>query len=205
MKSGKLDVVVTSRAAECNALWIINHLRSQVYRDLLGRVTYLPITNRNQEEWSCEVQNHSFSILYHSKHQGRINLTDVTDSLYDLELQELSKTLGRGNVMVVVDDLQKSDEEEKQRILKNQPSISRWASQLLLFAENEKNPISTQKQQVLLQTFQTEEGHTCGGNRMFDIFCSQKIVQEERNLLDVTTGGPAGTYHTRQSLGNLSK
>ncbi|KAG8539771.1 hypothetical protein GDO81_021708 [Engystomops pustulosus] len=155
MKSGKLDVVVTSRAAECNALWIINHLRSQVYRDLLGRVTYLPITNRNQEEWSCEVQNHSFSILYHSKHQGRINLTDVTDSLYDLELQELSKTLGRGNVMVVVDDLQKSDEEEKQRILKNQPSISRWASQLLLFAENEKNPISTQKQQVLLQTFQT--------------------------------------------------
>ncbi|KAG8539730.1 hypothetical protein GDO81_020461 [Engystomops pustulosus] len=155
MKSGKLDVVVTSRAAECNALWIINHLRSQVYRDLLGRVTYLPITNRNQEEWSCEVQNHSFSILYHSKHQGRINLTDVTDSLYDLELQELSKTLGRGNVMVVVDDLQKSDEEEKQRILKNQPSISQWASQLLLFAENEKNPISTQKQQVLLQTFQT--------------------------------------------------
>ncbi|XP_066433163.1 uncharacterized protein [Eleutherodactylus coqui] len=154
MKSGKLDVAVTSRAAEANALWMINHLRSQTYRDLLGRVTYLPISNTNQAEWRSEMQKQSFSILYHSRHQGRINLTDVTDSLYDRELQELSDTLGRDNVMVVVDDLLKSDEEEKKRILKNQTSLDRWASQLVLFAENEKNPIPAHKQQVLLQTFQ---------------------------------------------------
>lgn len=96
MKSGKLDVAVTSRAAEVNAQWLINHLRSPTYRGLLGRVTYLPISNRNQAEWRSEMRGHSFSILYHSKNQGRINLTDVTDSLYDLELQELSETLGKG-------------------------------------------------------------------------------------------------------------
>ncbi|XP_069840819.1 uncharacterized protein [Dendropsophus ebraccatus] len=154
MKPDKLDVTVTSRAAECNALWMINHLRSQTYRDLLGRVTYLPITNSNQAEWRSEMEKHSFSILYHTKNQGRINLTDVTDSLYDLELRELSETLGRDNVMVVVDDLVKSDEETRQRILEGQPSISRWASQLLLFSVDEKNPIPAHKQQVLLQTFQ---------------------------------------------------
>ncbi|KAM4026207.1 uncharacterized protein ACNLHF_026513 isoform 1-T2 [Anomaloglossus baeobatrachus] len=154
MKSEKLDVVVTSRAAEDNALWMLNHLRSPTYRDLLGRVTHLPISNKNQAAWRSEIQNHSFSILYHTKRQGRLNLTDVTDSLYDLELQELSETLGRDNVMVVVDDLLKSDEEEKQRILTNQPSISRWASELVLFAENEKNPIPLHKQEVFLQSFQ---------------------------------------------------
>ncbi|KAM3917161.1 uncharacterized protein RB166_016297 [Leptodactylus fuscus] len=155
MTSGKLDVAVTSRAAEDNALWLLNHLRSQTYRGLLGKVTYLPISNRNQSEWRSEMQKHSFSILYHSKHQGRINLTDVTDSLYDHELQELSATLGRDNVIVVVGDLLKSDEKENERILTSQPSISRWASQLILFAEDEKNPIPAQKQQVLLQTFKT--------------------------------------------------
>lgn len=154
MKSGKLDVTVTSQAAEDNALWLINHLRSPMYRGLLGKVTYLPISNRNQAEWRSEIQKHSFSILYHSKNQGRINLTDVTDSLYDLELQELSETLGRDNVMVVVDDLLKSDDEEKKRILQNQQSISRWASQLVLFAVDEKNPVPAHKQQVFLQTFQ---------------------------------------------------
>ncbi|XP_056391126.1 uncharacterized protein LOC130284627 isoform X2 [Hyla sarda] len=153
MKSEKLDVAVTSRAAESNALWMINHLRSQMYRDLLGRVTYLPIANSNQSEWRSEIQKHSFSILYHTRNHGRINLTDVTDSLYDLELQELSETLGRDNVMVVVDDLVKSDEEERQRILEHQPSLSRWASQLVLFSVSEKNPVPAHKQQVLLQTF----------------------------------------------------
>ncbi|XP_077129805.1 uncharacterized protein LOC143785034 isoform X1 [Ranitomeya variabilis] len=154
MKSEKLDVAVTSRAAEGNALWMLNHLRSPTYKDLLGRVTHLPISNSNQAEWRSEMQKHSFSILYHTKRQGRLNLTDVTDSLYDLELQELSERLGRDSVMVVVADLLKSDEEEKQRILTNQPSISRWASELVLFAENEKYPIPIHKQQVFLQTFQ---------------------------------------------------
>ncbi|CAN2390386.1 hypothetical protein PRIEUP_LOCUS422, partial [Pristimantis euphronides] len=154
MKSGKLDVAVTSRASEDNALWMINHLRSQTYRNLLGRVTYLPISNTNQAEWRSEIQKHSFSILYHSRHHGRINLTDVTDSLYDHELQELSQMLGRDNVMVVVDDLLKSNEEEKERILNHQPSLSIWAAQVVLFAEKEKTPIARDKQQILLQTFQ---------------------------------------------------
>lgn len=48
--------------------------------------------------WS-HFENHvplcSFAILYHSKMRGRVNVTNVTDSLYDEELQYLSQVLGK--------------------------------------------------------------------------------------------------------------
>ncbi|MEE6524660.1 hypothetical protein FKM82_024232, partial [Ascaphus truei] len=153
MQHEKLDVSVTSRAAEDNALWIMNHLQSPRYRGLLGRVTYLPITNSNKTEWRSEVNKSSFAILYHTKRQGRINITDVTDSLYDTEIQHMSEELGRQNVMVIVDDLQKSDDEERERILTSQPSISRLACQLLLFTDKERDPMPEAKQRILLDTF----------------------------------------------------
>ncbi|KAM4631872.1 uncharacterized protein O3C94_018448 [Discoglossus pictus] len=152
MTKDKLNVFVTSRAAEDNALWLLNHLRSHPYRGLLGNVTYLSISNRNQKEWREEVDKSSSAILYHTAKHGRINVTDVTDSLYDTELQHLSKTLGREHVLVVLDDLQKSDNEERDRILKSQPSISRLASHLLLFTNKEKAPVPEAKQKILLDT-----------------------------------------------------
>ncbi|CAH2308190.1 Hypothetical predicted protein [Pelobates cultripes] len=153
MAQDKLNVSVTSRAAQNNAAWFMNHLKSHRYRGLLGQVTYLPISNSNAKEWKSGVKDTTFAILYHTKCQGRINLTDVTDSIYDKELKYMSEKLGKQNVLVVVDDLEKSDNEESLRILQNQPSISKWARDLLLFNDKEKDPVPEAKQQVLLSSF----------------------------------------------------
>eukprot|EP00079_Xenopus_tropicalis_P038940 XP_017952711.1 PREDICTED: uncharacterized protein LOC100487466 [Xenopus tropicalis] len=158
LQDEKLNVSVTTRASEDNVLWILNHLRSHPYRGLLGKVTYLPITNTNKNEWRSEVEKTSFALLYHSQNHGRLNITDVTDSLYDNELHHLSDQLGRQNVIVVIDDLKKSDDEEKERILQSQPSISRLARELLLFSDKEKDPMPVAKQQVLLGAFRSAYG-----------------------------------------------
>ncbi|XP_041432319.1 uncharacterized protein LOC121398018 [Xenopus laevis] len=151
----KLNVSVTTRAAEDNVLWILNNLRSHPYHGLLGKVTYLPINNSNGKEWRSEVEKTSFALLYHTHNDGRLNITDVTDSLYNTELQYLSDQLGRQNVIVVIDDLKNSDDEVKDLILQSQPSISRWAKELLLFSDKEKDPMAVAKQQILLDAFRS--------------------------------------------------
>ncbi|KAM3916095.1 uncharacterized protein RB166_015473 [Leptodactylus fuscus] len=97
----------------------------------------IPITNsmNDFEKW---VRRCSLAILYHSKTRGRINVTDVTDSLYDMELKYLYTTLGKEKVIVVIDHLENRNEKEKTRILNNQPSIHNLASHLFLFNGNEE-------------------------------------------------------------------
>ncbi|CAN2390385.1 hypothetical protein PRIEUP_LOCUS421, partial [Pristimantis euphronides] len=82
----------------------------------------------------------NFFILYHSKKRGRVNVTDVTDSLYDNELESLSNKYGKSRVVVVIDDLDSSSNEEKKRILQCQPSIGTFSRGLFLFSSADKAP-----------------------------------------------------------------
>ncbi|OCT59163.1 hypothetical protein XELAEV_18001650mg [Xenopus laevis] len=49
-------------------------------------------------------------------------------------------SVGKDNVIVVVDDLDNSSNEEKERILQSQPSIGRHAKDLILFTQKETDP-----------------------------------------------------------------
>ncbi|XP_077350322.1 uncharacterized protein LOC144000388 isoform X1 [Lithobates pipiens] len=89
----------------------------------------------------------SFAVLYHTKNRGRVNVTDVGDSLYDEELEALSRLLGRENVIVVIDDFENTSDEEKDRILETQPSIGQYARDFFLFSStlDKRNSPNSQK------------------------------------------------------------
>ncbi|KAM4632199.1 uncharacterized protein O3C94_018727 isoform 4-T4 [Discoglossus pictus] len=98
------------------------------------------ISNTNGRQFREEVSICDSAILYHSKKRGRVNITDVTDSLYDEELEYLSEKLGRARVLVIADDLDESGPDSKKIILHNQPSIGNLATELFVFTtEDQKN------------------------------------------------------------------
>ncbi|KAM4632031.1 uncharacterized protein O3C94_018561 isoform 2-T2 [Discoglossus pictus] len=101
-------------------------------------VKYFFITNNNSCEFESKVYECTVAILYHTKKRGRVNITNVTDSLYDKELGHLSRVLGKSNVMVVIDDLEKSSDAEKWRILGEQHSVDKLAGELFLFNTQSK-------------------------------------------------------------------
>ncbi|XP_040211692.1 uncharacterized protein LOC120942833 [Rana temporaria] len=139
----KYRVGIFSRSGDDNYQWLVNSLKTAG----IGRsidVCNVYISNNYQSYYS-EMSRCNFAILYHTKRQGRLNITDVTDSLYDQELRELSDCLGNENVIVVVDDLVDTSNEEKQRILKSQPSIGSLARDLFLFSEQQKDPETFQE------------------------------------------------------------
>nr|DBA18951.1 TPA: hypothetical protein GDO54_014841 [Pyxicephalus adspersus] len=96
------------------------------------------ITNNNFPEFKSLISQCTFAILYHSKTRGRLNVTDVTDSLYDQELQYLSRTLGRGKVLVVLDDLEDSSDWVRDSILHSQITIRDQTLGLYIFTTEEK-------------------------------------------------------------------
>ncbi|XP_031749119.1 uncharacterized protein LOC100487159 isoform X5 [Xenopus tropicalis] len=100
------------------------------------------IHNDRFVQFSEEVSKCTFAILYHTNNRGRINVCDVQDSLYDTELEYLYTIYGKNKVLVVIDDVEDSSFDMKTRILTQQPSISRWASDLFLFSNEEKNSLS---------------------------------------------------------------
>lgn len=126
-----MRVGIFSRSATNDFLWLLEFLHTFLPEDSVCTVA---ISNRS----ALSMTGISFAILYHSKTRGRINVTDVTDSLYDNELKDLYQALGKENVIVVIDDLKDNSEQEKDRILENQPSIRSRARDLLLFTEQEK-------------------------------------------------------------------
>ncbi|KAM5151649.1 uncharacterized protein ACMZJ9_009884 [Mantella aurantiaca] len=92
------------------------------------------ITN-NRADLQENIPKCNTAILYHSKSRGRLNITDVTDSLYDEELETLFNKYGRENVIVVVGDMENSSDEQKALMLREQPSLARYARDLFLFNE----------------------------------------------------------------------
>ncbi|XP_031749415.1 uncharacterized protein LOC101733605 isoform X2 [Xenopus tropicalis] len=130
-------VGIFSRAAGSHYQWLVNQLKSAFVNDVGVTFHSVPISNKYLD-FTSGLANCTFAILYHTLNSGRLNVTDVTDALYDRELEDLSLHLGRNNVIVVLDDLTDSGPEEKKKILQNQPSINRLARELFLISEKEK-------------------------------------------------------------------
>ncbi|KAM5151630.1 uncharacterized protein ACMZJ9_009861 [Mantella aurantiaca] len=141
---------IFSRAAESNYTWLAESLKADgPMRSVDIKAVYI---SNNYNAFSSELKKYQFAILYHTKKQGRLNITDVTDSLYDRELREMSEFLGKENVIVVVDDLQNSESKDKERILECQPSICEFARGLFLFTENEKHTKTLESIKDIIRT-----------------------------------------------------
>lgn len=138
-------VGVFSREDESCYQWLSYRLVQYKNVKDVRSVTITNSFQRFQEETSkC-----NFAILYHSKKRGRVNVTDVTDSLYDEELQYLSDEYGRENVLVVIDDLDSSSDEEKRKILAHQPKIRDLAKELFIFSAEDKAALNDGGYQTL--------------------------------------------------------
>ncbi|KAM3917867.1 uncharacterized protein RB166_016765 [Leptodactylus fuscus] len=133
-----LKVGIFTRSAECDYEWLKKKLESKQFQKVVETVRPFPITNNGYQQFLENVAWCKFGILYHTQNRGRINITDVRDSLYDMELQHLSEMLERKNVIVVIDDLKDSSEEHKDILLKSQPSQKKWAKDIFLFTKEEK-------------------------------------------------------------------
>ncbi|XP_053550753.1 uncharacterized protein LOC128642111 isoform X2 [Bombina bombina] len=136
--SGKHTVGIFSRDDQSNYKWLLDILQSRYFSNNVNKVRPVYIFNNRRHKFEEEVSNCTFAVLYHTKNQGRVNIIGVPDSLYDHELKYLSATLGAANVFVVIDDLEESGPEEKNRILNAQTKISDMAHDLFLFNEEEK-------------------------------------------------------------------
>ncbi|KAM4632208.1 uncharacterized protein O3C94_018736 [Discoglossus pictus] len=129
----KHTIGIFSRSGKDQYEWLQTLLSSEDFSGHVKDVRPFYISNRNGSQFRELVTQCTFGILYHTKNQGRINVTDVADSLYDDELKYMSEALGKRKVIVIIDDLDSNDSEEHKRILKNQPSIERLAQELILF------------------------------------------------------------------------
>lgn len=133
----KLTVGIFSREGQDNYKWLI-HVLQQVMFLALIQYTFPVYISNNSRSITDALAQCQFAILYHTRKRGRLNITDVTDSLYDDELKDLASQLGNRNVVVVVDDLDDSSEGFKKRILIEQPLIKACARDLILISEMEK-------------------------------------------------------------------
>ncbi|XP_077303084.1 uncharacterized protein LOC143923344 isoform X2 [Lithobates pipiens] len=136
---GPRKVAICSRDSEQNYEWLIDFLKNRTCRKpnkIEARPVY--ITN-DMSKFRQEVSEYDFAILYHTKKRGRINITNVTNSLYDEELKFLNERFGKEKVVVVIDDLEKSDEDEKRRILEEQRALREYAREVFLFTQEDKN------------------------------------------------------------------
>ncbi|XP_077303121.1 uncharacterized protein LOC143923370 [Lithobates pipiens] len=134
-------VGIFSKSSESDYEWLISELKSKPFQSAVSIVRPHHICNKKRKFREAVSQN-TFGILYHTKNSGRLNIVDVTSSLYDEELKYMSEHLGKENVIVVVDDLEDNGDGEKTRILKCQPSIVKLAREIFLFSANDK-PVMT--------------------------------------------------------------
>ncbi|XP_077303169.1 uncharacterized protein LOC143923390 isoform X30 [Lithobates pipiens] len=134
----KHSVGIFSRSSDEDYSWLVELLTSENFRNSIQDVKPCYISNNGFQRFIDDLSECTLGILYHTKNRGRVNITNVNDSLYDEELGYLEQMLGKDNVIVVIDDLEDSSDQEKKRILENQPSIKSLASDLLLISRMEK-------------------------------------------------------------------
>ncbi|PIO23199.1 hypothetical protein AB205_0103160, partial [Aquarana catesbeiana] len=126
-------VGIFSRAGDTEYAWLTGRLGE--YYNVLP----IYISNNNRRVLIQSLSQCQFAILYHSKNRGRINITDVTDSIYDYEISLLSDRLGPSKVLAVIDDLEDSSEETKNKILSSQPTLrEKTGRNVFLFTKEEK-------------------------------------------------------------------
>ncbi|XP_056390118.1 uncharacterized protein LOC130284120 [Hyla sarda] len=159
-------VGIFSRSASEDYEWLTTSLNSAMFKNLVMESRSVYISNRDQNRFREAVQSCDFGILYHTKNHGRINITNVTDSIYDEQLELMSSSRGRVNVIVMVDDLEKSDYEEKCRIIDSQPDILKYSQDLILVSSNEKR-----QPQLLERKLQDIKALISAGSRGPGNFC----------------------------------
>ncbi|OCT61896.1 hypothetical protein XELAEV_18047927mg [Xenopus laevis] len=135
-------VGIFSRDDRDNYNWLMSLLHLTLFHSVVKNVLPKYISNSFME-FEQNVSQCSFAILYHTLKRGRLNITDVTDSLYDEELKHLCETLGKKNVIVVIDDLTDSSDAKMREIIRAQPSIELHACKLFLISEEEKKSCIT--------------------------------------------------------------
>ncbi|XP_056390541.1 uncharacterized protein LOC130284324 isoform X2 [Hyla sarda] len=133
---------IFSRSSKEEYAWLTSDLKR------VGSVVPFLITNSNSRQFSQQVSQCTSAILYHSKTRGRVNITNVTDSLYDKELEYMSRALGKSNVIVVADDMDDSGLAAEQKILTSQPSIAQLSRHLYVFTTKEKNDDQLRKDKM---------------------------------------------------------
>lgn len=127
----KLGTVgIFSRCPRTDYTWLQSLLKSPNLQDLVDDVTTFRISDKGIEG----IINCSFGVLYHRRRQGAVRIVEE----YDSEMDHLSATLGRFNVLVIMDDVENSSWKEKERILYSQPGIRRYARNLLLITKEDK-------------------------------------------------------------------
>ncbi|XP_041431790.1 putative leucine-rich repeat-containing protein DDB_G0290503 isoform X5 [Xenopus laevis] len=136
--SQKHSVSIFSRAAKSTYTWLMDLLQSEDFGSLVKEVHSVEISN-NYSQFLSTINNCTFAILYHTLKFGRINITDVPDSIYDKELKDLFNSFGQEKIIVVIDDLLESNlEKTKGTIHQNQPSIGQYSQEAFFFSEREK-------------------------------------------------------------------
>ncbi|XP_063788535.1 uncharacterized protein LOC134943895 [Pseudophryne corroboree] len=133
----KHRVGVFSRDGEDNYLWLISLLRRPMFRSVVEDVFSVYISDKSPA-FQRALTKCTFAILYHTERRGRLNITNVTDSLYDQQLEDLSTHLGRENVVVLLDDLNDGSDNTRRRILQDQPLVDTCACELVLISEVDK-------------------------------------------------------------------
>ncbi|KAM4632422.1 uncharacterized protein O3C94_018926 [Discoglossus pictus] len=136
-----LTVGICSREPKESYDWLRRLLETDIFKKTVKVVYPIYISNRTSG-FSSEISKCTFTILYHSKNRGRVNVTNVTASLYDEELKIMNKIHEKKRVIVVIDDLEQSDDGEKKRLLTSQSSIKELACDLFLFTKKEKYDIN---------------------------------------------------------------
>ncbi|XP_066433098.1 uncharacterized protein [Eleutherodactylus coqui] len=149
--SSRRVVGIFSRSSSNDYEWLTRALNSFMFTQLVKESRSVYISNREKRRFQEAVHDCDFTILYHTKNHGRINITNVMDALYDEELQYMSSSRGRENVIVIVDDLEKGGDEEKCRIMEFQPDIMTFSQDLILVTREEKGQphLLDQKLQLL--------------------------------------------------------
>ncbi|XP_073490841.1 uncharacterized protein [Aquarana catesbeiana] len=138
----KVMVGIFSRESDETYQWLIDQLLSPQFRSVVQDVRTVLVSNTvcgHSAQLAQEINKCNFAILYHTKKRGRLNVTDVTDSLYDQELRHLSEKLGREWVIVLVDDVETDDSEVYNQMLHDQPLINQLSGLLIVMNKDEKS------------------------------------------------------------------
>ncbi|KAM4025990.1 uncharacterized protein ACNLHF_026395 isoform 1-T2 [Anomaloglossus baeobatrachus] len=190
----KYSVGIFSSSADRDYAWLKGLLSTDDFRDHVLSVRPCFISNNGYQQMSEDLSHCTFGILYHTKKKGRVNVTDVTDSLYDEELQQLSMTLGKKNTIVVIDDLEDSGNEKRNQILFTQPAIANYASDLILISYEDKTANMGQSaKSKILNCFRKLSGGNSQHATIYSPYEDESNMSTYKYSQRETEGGP-GSY-----------
>ncbi|CAH2308185.1 Hypothetical predicted protein, partial [Pelobates cultripes] len=134
----KQVVGISSLAPEYHLKWLMDLLQSDPFQEIVD-VRYLLMTEK-RAGWKREADDCTVGILYHTMKCGRFEI-----SKYEEELKYLSKKLGKERVMVVIDDVEKGDDNETKKFIDNNQGILSLSTHFLLIPLNNKEKAARDK------------------------------------------------------------